>query len=340
MARMYIDPVVYKDAWHMDLYRAIMAIIVEVIFKPLADVLAEVDRADNAALTALQAALRKGTIQYKAGGFEGKISAAISKEIRTLGGKFVRGKWYIPSTNMPKYLLDTITAQGLVMALLERKVEEAMAKMPALAVKMVQNMTTASLGAVAVDRVSVAFKHELNKKLSILPDLGEEGRAKFKAEYFDVDDKPIKEKCLFEYENGVRDAVENFTQETITKLRVDIKALALGGRPRQEIRDLIQARLNVSPTRAKFIARQETALLTVEYQKIRHIAAGQLKYKWLTVGDHIVRTVPNGGHKVLANQEFAWDNPPSARHFCTKKACHPGEDYNCRCLARTIVEWK
>jgi len=125
-------------------------------------------------------------------------------------------------------------------------------------------------------------------------------------------------------------------------MRHELKNQILGGRPRQEIRDYIEKSLEISKTRAKFIARQETALLTVEFKKIQYLDADIKKYKWITVGDHIVRgrdPKDSGNHVVLNGNIYSWDNPPDAKYFSTGTQCHPGEDYNCRCQAKPIVEW-
>ena len=342
MPKGYIEPIVYNDAWHMDLYRAIMRIYVESIFAPLFALLDGPGRSDNATMSPLAKALKNGSVRFKDGAFRGKINASISKEIKDLGGRFSRGAWRLPSPALPSALQKAILSNAAYMEYLFTQSNKLFDAMPDLVTKMVTNLDMKSLGVVGLNRVSREFKKKINKALSVYPDLGKPGKAKFKLEYTDTETKPIKEKLLSEYEDDIIPACRDFAADEIKRLRTELHDMILGGRPRGEIRDYIESRLNVSSTRAKFIARQETALMTTEFTKVQYQNAGVNKYQWITVGDHIVRR-PHGkstaDHVSLDRQTYSWDNPPSADHFSTGTPCHPGEDYNCRCQARPIVEW-
>lgn len=342
MPKGFIQPIIYKDAWHRDLAKAMMAIYYEVIFKPLLDILADPMRKDNAKTTSLEKALRDGSVQFKDGAFRGEINAKISKEIKEFGGKFSKGAWRIPSPSLPSVLQKAIFFNKVMMELLFERVRFALDSMPEKIIAMVENMDLEKMGMASLNRVSIEFKHKINQAYSVYPDLGKKGKQKFKLEYTDTETKPIKEKLLGEYARGTAPACRDFAFEEIQRLRQDLDGLVFGGRPRSEIKNFIQSRLNVSANRAKFIARQETALATVEFTKIQYQSAGVNKYQWITVGDHVVRGTrksDSGNHVVLDRNIYSWDNPPSADHFSTGTPCHPGQDYNCRCLSKPIVEW-
>jgi len=337
--RQYIEPIIYRDAWHKPLADAIIAALIDAIFRPLVAATRGSDRLDNAKYTPLESALRNGTVQFTRGTFRGHINAAISKEIKELGGTFTKGFWRIASPSLPVHLQKAIAYNVAVMKAIEERCDKAFDAMPDAFERIIKNLDIESMGVVSLNPVSIEFKHKLNKAVSVMPDLGKAGNKKLRLEYFDTDDKPIKKLLAKDFKNKVMPACRDFGFEEIAKMRKDMKGLILGGRPRQELRDFIEGRLEIDKTRARFIARQETALLTVEYKKIQYVNAGVNKYQWVTVGDHIVRTTPNGGHAALNKNEYTWDSPPSAEHFCTGKECHPGEDYNCRCQAKPIVEW-
>ena len=340
--RQYIEPIIYRNAWHKPLADAIIAALIDAIFKPLYDATRESDRLDNAKYTPLESALRNGTVQFTRGTFRGKLNAAISKEIKELGGKFFKGAWRIASPSLPVNLQKAIAYNVAVMKAIEERVDKAFDAMPETFGRIIKNLDIESMGVEALNPVSIEFKHKLNKAISVMPDLGKSGERKLRLEYFDTEDKPIKIKCAWEYENSVMPACRDFSFDVIAKMRRNMKGLILGGRSRQELRTFIMEQLDANMTRARFIARQETALLTVEYKKIQYTNAGVNKYQWVTVGDHLVRGYDpkdKADHKSLDGNEYSWDSPPSASHFSTGKECHPGEDYNCRCQAKPIVEW-
>jgi len=342
MGRAFIRPIIYKDNWHSALAKSIIAMLIASIFKPLDKATRESSLHANAKTTPLEKALRDGSVQFTRGAFRGKINAAISKEIKSLGGKFWKGAWRFVSPQLPTNLQQAINDNKKATEQLEKNVNEAFDEMPKNITKMIKNMDIESLGVATLDRYSVEFKEVLNRSLAIMPKQTRNEKIRLRKEYLDTKDKPIKKDRSKLFANRVGDNSKDLAFETVAQLRRDTKKLIFGGRCREDIRDFIKNRLQISETRAKFIARQETALLTVEFQKLQYEEIGVEKYEWMTVGDHIVRGYEpddKADHKSLDGEIFSWDNPPSARHFSTKTPCHPGEDYNCRCQAKPIVEW-
>jgi len=62
--------------------------------------------------------------------------------------------------------------------------------------------------------------------------------------------------------------------------------------------------------------------------------AGVSQYTWMAQRDSVVRpehvALDDGAH-------YFWDDPPlSARDSSSGEDCHPGEDYNCRCVASPV----
>ena len=343
-AKMVLTP--YQDDWHKHLSAALIAIFIDAIYKPLEQATRGSDRKDNAQVSALEAALRNGSVQFTRGTFRGKINAAISKEIKRLGGKFTKGFWRIATPSLPVVLQQAIADNVAEMKTLENTIKKAFVGMPERALAMVKNMDVESMGLAALDKVGQDFKTQLHKTMCVMPKLEKQSLEKLRENYFETRDKPIKEHLLIEYEKNMAPACRDFAFETVAKLRKELEGQILGGYSRLDIRDYISKNLDISKTRAKFIARQETALLTVEFKKQQCKEIGVEKYEWMTMQDHIVRgygaTAKDRGkanHKILQGEIFSWDNPPSASHFSTGKCCHPGEDYNCRCQTMPIVEW-
>jgi SPP1 gp7 family putative phage head morphogenesis protein len=335
MPKKIIPPIIYKDAWHNDLAKRLIAILSQAIFKPLADALNESDLKANAKKSALETALREGTIQFQGGAFRGAINSAISKEIKSLGGQFRNGAWRLPSPSLPSHLQKAIYANKQAMDLLSVRFSELTSAMPKKITSMIADLSIDGLGLEGVNRVSREFKRTVGKAYAVMPDIKDEGRDVLLKTYFDSEQLPIKKRLLREFEDGTKTYTENFAQEVVEKLRREISEKIANGRPRHEVRNLIENRLNISADRCKFIARQETSLLTSKFKEIQYKQAGIDKYIWRTVGDNRVRDK----HDDLNGKTFSFDSPPDASYFNTHEPCNPGFDYNCRCVALPIVEW-
>jgi SPP1 gp7 family putative phage head morphogenesis protein len=336
MPKKIISPIIYKDMWHNDLAKKLISILFKAIFEPILETLEEADIKANSKVSALEKALRKGTIQFRGGSFKGSINSAISKEIRSLGGKFINGSWKLPSPSLPSNLQKAIYANKIAMDVLDLKFSEITAAMPTTVFNMITDMSIQGLGLEGVNRVSREFKKTVGKAYAVMPDIKKEGREELLETYFDTDELPIKlDKELRYFDERTKEYTIDFAHEEVAKLRREVSQLIANGRSRNEVRNLVQNRLQISYDRCKFIARQETSLLTSKFKQIQYKQAGIDKYIWRTVGDNRVRDK----HDELNGKEFSFSNPPNASYFNTGEPCNPSEDYNCRCVALPVIEW-
>jgi SPP1 gp7 family putative phage head morphogenesis protein len=99
----------------------------------------------------------------------------------------------------------------------------------------------------------------------------------------------------------------------------------------EEIAKWLQKRADVSKSRAKFIARDQSAKLAGSLNKIRQTSAGVSRYRWSTSRDERVRDM----HADLEGQICDWDDPPVTDKYGNTN--HPGEDFGCRCTGTPIV---
>jgi SPP1 gp7 family putative phage head morphogenesis protein len=83
---------------------------------------------------------------------------------------------------------------------------------------------------------------------------------------------------------------------------------------------------DVTDSRAKLIARDQTSKMNGAFNEVRQTGLGIEKYEWKTAGDERVRDE----HADNDGEIFSWDDPPSTGH--------PGEDINCRCVAIPVFE--
>lgn len=79
--------------------------------------------------------------------------------------------------------------------------------------------------------------------------------------------------------------------------------------------------------RAELIARDQTLKFNGQLAKARQVAAGVLKYTWVTSRDERVRAT----HKALDRRVFHWGEP-------TPIGYEPGQDYQCRCVAVPVLD--
>lgn len=95
---------------------------------------------------------------------------------------------------------------------------------------------------------------------------------------------------------------------------------------------------DITDNRAKFIARNEIGNLNAITTKIRQQEAGIKFYEWSTSLDERVRE----SHREKEGKLYYWKrNTPgevNGRRINPAPALHPGMDYNCRCVAISIID--
>ena len=124
----------------------------------------------------------------------------------------------------------------------------------------------------------------------------------------------------------IKDATEKQIA-TVRKVLTENSTLS-----RDALRAKIQETTGASKAKADLWARDQTLKLNAEITKERHLAAGISEYVWTTSGDERVRDF----HDDLNGQTFSWDDPPVTNERGDRN--HPGEDYQCRCIAYPVID--
>lgn len=108
-----------------------------------------------------------------------------------------------------------------------------------------------------------------------------------------------------------------------------------GGRPSSIAKALAQ-QFDVTERRAKMIARDQTAKINGDLNRLRQTSAGFPFFEWMDSDDSRVRD----RHEFLAKHltaygrgVYRWDNPPLSDKGIP---IIPGSDYQCRCTARPV----
>lgn len=93
----------------------------------------------------------------------------------------------------------------------------------------------------------------------------------------------------------------------------------------------LQETFDVSKSKARLIARDQTLKLNGQIQKEAQRAAGIDSYIWTTVSDERVRD----RHRDLDGTVQLWSDPPVVSDDGRRE--HPGGDYQCRCFAVPVL---
>lgn len=107
----------------------------------------------------------------------------------------------------------------------------------------------------------------------------------------------------------------------------------LNGRTTAAVVKEIEKAYGISKRHARLIARDQLAKLNGELTRLQQTDAGVSEYIWSDSGDVRVRD----SHRHLNGKRFSWNDPPvvDAR---TGRRCHPGQDYQCRCVALPVFD--
>jgi SPP1 gp7 family putative phage head morphogenesis protein len=124
------------------------------------------------------------------------------------------------------------------------------------------------------------------------------------------------------------DLIKSIPKQYFEKLRTKLdQNFQVGGRWESLAED-VDAVGDVTESRAKLIARDQTSKMNGAFNKARQTSIGISKYTWRTAGDERVRPT----HRANDGKTFPWNSPPS-------ETGNPGEDINCRCVGEPVFEW-
>ena len=309
-----------KEVFYLPIEKYLNKLFIATIYRPLLDIVSEEigDSWLNSKEDLIRAIL-SGRVQYTQNQhFEGKFNSAISKEISKLGGHWDKKwkRWYLPKNLLPYDVQDAIGQATLKFKDLSDKVEAQLAKLQELTIQIgeEQNYDMAPLFEDAVAKMEEGFQAGA-KGFIVTPDLTPEMI------------KNIAEK----WSDNLNLYIKGWTLESIQRLRKRVAENTFQGNRAQNLVGILEHDFGMSENKAKFLARQETALLMSQFREERFKSAGVQKYRWSTSGDSRVRE----RHKELNGHVFTWDNPPIIDELGHRG--HPGQDYNCRCICIPLV---
>jgi SPP1 gp7 family putative phage head morphogenesis protein len=282
----------------------------------------------NAKEDALFKALRTGRITYHRGVFSGQFTAQISQRLRELGAKWNRrdSNFRILRQDLPPELQNAIAASTHQF---ERKMSKIRQRLDRLSPSEIAGrVQTEPYFARAIAKTESGLNRTL-AGITIPMELTPEQQAVLAREW----------------QNNMDRWIEDFSAKQIRELREKLQKSVFAGNRHEHAVKTIQRSFGVTKAKAKFLASQETRLLVTQLKQMRYLDAGVSQYKWKSVAGtpaHPVRP----RHRELNDESarghlFRFDQPPvtSGAGESTRRN-NPGQDYNCRCVAIPIVDFR
>lgn len=319
-----------------DISRQVLDVFKVIIFGPAVAILKKNNaqaRASkilsNAARTSLLDAIRSGRVQYGDGVFSGKFSSAISNDILALGAEFdSRSNVYkINPARVPAWVTQEAAIYASTMKAMHDSIikglDDAQENLDQrLETKMID--ATLAIGELAGGWKDAATALEVNPEIS----------------------QVHMDRLRRKYDENMKLSIKKFSHDEIAELRQVVRGNAMQGYRADRLIAAIEARYDVSKSKATFLARQETSLLVSKFREERFRETVGDDYIWMTSHDGRVRPAENltpaerkhaGNHRKLDGERFNFRDKAPAWAMSCRKACNPGEDFNCRCVARPIL---
>ena len=313
-----IKPILTRKKYEDAIQKRIYAYLYEQIFAPIYQILLRHPTKENAPTTMLVNYLRIGRLVFEGGKyFRGNLNATISKSLRELGATWNKTQkaYQIEYSALPTEVKVAIV--------------EGTEKLKAQA-DQVSNFLNAIEGR---DLPSLGIELEFRKTIEDLDKQFTQTTSKVLPQHFEVAMSPYyKNRMEEEYVEQLDLAIKDLHEKTVVRLRQQVLDNTLVGFRAENLITGIQQENRKTYNHAKFIAKQETSLLTSAYREARYTDNGINFYMWSTSHDRRVRPM----HKALQGQYFRFDNPPVTDALGHKN--NPGEDFGCRCVSIPILD--
>lgn len=310
-----------RPAHYEDIEKQLIEIFKDVIFKPIIKIIKEStpqkskeSRLLNAA-NHLSDALRSGKIQYSSGIFSGKFDSKTTKALMSYGAKW--------SKNQLVFKIDPSLVPSWIKA------------------DAVKYQSDAQLAHKSIISTLDEIKSNLDKTISNIPldssDVIESVNKDFVPVYKALQIEPeltptMKRNMSEEYTQNMKLWIKKWCDSEIIDLREKVEENVFEGLRFDSLIDTIVNRYNVSVSKAKFLARNETSIFVSKFNEERLKDAGVYAYYWSTSNDERVRE----DHKELNGTLQFFDSPPVADKRTGKRG-NPGEIWQCRCVPIPIL---
>lgn len=122
--------------------------------------------------------------------------------------------------------------------------------------------------------------------------------------------------------------IKGLSDDMVKRVQTTVTNSVINGRTAADLRAELTRQFQIEDRRAQLIARDQTAKLNSDLNRIRHQQAGITEYTWRTAADERVRP----RHRELEGKVYKYGEPTGA-----EEGLPPGQPINCRCIAQAIV---
>lgn len=274
----------------------------------------------NSGEDALTSAIRTGLVRYDGRSFTGKLSAAISQILRQKGARWKNGRWNLPAKRLDTNLQAAIKDAEIKEDILKERIDRLLSEIDPEAIT--RTFNPRPYLRTVQKNIESQFQRSV-RGLMIQPKLSPQEDARITEEYVE----------------NLTLSIKHWLTEDIQKLRKQVLEHTFKGSRYESLAKVIESNYGVSKRKSRFLARQETNLLTAKLREVRYERAGIDEYLWVSVqgtANHPVRPL----HQKLdaeskAGKIFRFSDPPVSG---TKgEHQNPGEPYGCRCVARPVI---
>ncbi len=273
-------------------------------------------------------ALQVGRITYNRGTFSGKFDASISKALKKFGAR-----WDMKQSTFKLTLSDLPLEAQIFIKSTSARFEQKLSAIDSQLEKILPDEIADKIKvADSFDKIlwKVDKEFEQNvKNITVVPSLSDTQRKRISKEW----------------QENLQLFVKDFTEKEVQSLRESVKKSYFAGNRYGSLVESIQKSFGVTVNKAKFLAQQESKLLSSKFQEVRYGEAGVDEYKWNHVtgtAEHPVR--PRHfqlGEDSKRGTIFRFSDPPiTTEPGQPVRRNNPGQDFRCRCFAIPIVRFK
>ena len=284
-------------------------------YKPILDILkpGSVTNESNALFNGL----KSGALYYQNGAFyskTGRFSNTISKELENIGARYSRyGRCYrLAKEKLPDKLawaIETVNAKTFSKVV---AIKEVMDNVIGSVDEIIKHLKVTDVAEqMILDVQERAYKNfQANKIETITPKMSDSIARKFAENYTDT----------------LRFEIKGKLPEEVIKMREVVGQMAIDGESPLTIQKYIEKNFIKDQKRAKFLARNESAIAVTEYLSAKYQDEGSEEFIWIANLDERVRDE----HRELNGKKFRYDDPPIVDKRTGSRGM-PSEFYNCRC---------
>lgn len=323
----FLKPVIVSPALYKPLEEEIAQYFYELIYEPLYEAIdgeigkgwfTRARKITNATKPELEEyfnqALRTGRIQYAGGQFRGLIDAKISRYLKSLGAHYNADwkSWGLPESDLTANMRVSIGLAQTRYENLSQTIFDKLQEVEQAAQDI--NLPMERVFQRIIQRLDVQATDSLRSVLI---------ETKISDGLRDWIAKEYTRNLNYYIKGDVGKAVERIRQRVQENFFKGYRSDVL-------VKGLIDD-FEISERKAKFLAAQETKLLSSTFRVGRFTEAGVEEFQWRTMGDNRVRE----RHRELNGLIFRYDNPPIIAPDGVRGL--PGVAFGCRCIDWPIL---